>query len=1144
MNKYIAVLAVLACSFQTACGPGLPAFPPGTSANSVTPATAFVRPLDPIVKIDASQTIELSSGWVGSASVSSVHVAFANNGSDYTDAEQVQVSQNRFQWTVPATASSSTTARLKFWITLSGNNFEIESDPFMVLTQLELIAGPLNAGVPSEGQGTTARFRGPSGIASDGTYLYIGDLGAIVRVHIATGQNEWLVGNYLSTDPVDGTATSARVGLPIAVCYLGNSLYFLESASHAVRRLNLDSLSAQYLSVDTFAGSLTSTGSTDAVGTSARFNTPQGIATDGTYIYVADSGNHTIRRIDPGTATVSTYAGAAGTQGTTDGAVASARFTTPRGLQVQSGYLYVMDSANLQIRRIDLSLNTVTSFFATSRITGHANGTASVGRISSLITLASDSTNLYALEQSFHTVRKINLGTATSTALAGVVGEPGVANGTGSARLGIPQSIVVVGSYGYVTDQGSMSIRKIDTATGEISTLAGALGDSLITADSFFVGDMGHLNLSQAVTTTDGDTFYISQFGSHTIRKVSLSGNSVTTIAGALGQNGNTDATGTAASFNAPMGLVEDNGYLYVCDRSNHAIRRIDLATNAVTIVAGSTAGTAGTSNGNGTAARFNFPYMIISDGTYLYISDSGAHTIRTLQIGGSWTVDTLAGTAASAGTSDGVGSAARFRSPRGLALSADKKTLYVADASNNLIRSIDIDPLSVNYRQVTTIAGQASVAVTADGTGTGATFVSPSHLAADSTNLWITDTTAGLVRRMNLSTGVVTTVVGGGDSTVVGSEAVGRTALAASVSGITQFGTKLYFVVAANRSYLRSIDTTTFQTQTLAGYSSVNWDRIVRGDNDGTLADYKRSYFFAGSDGNYIYALDSRSYAIYRLSMDGSSPTLIIGNPGTAGTADGVGTAARLGDARGLVVSGDYVYFVDSWNHTLRRFSRSSFNVETVAGGAGQSGTTDGTGTTARFNFPAAVCIDGEFAYITDRLSHTVRKVSLQASAFGEVTTLAGSGGVSGSTDGTDTLARFNLPWGCAVLNGILYVADRGNNTLRAIDLSSSTVSTVLGSVGFPGLETGAALDSRISATANVVTDGKYLYLKSSPNTFMRYDPVESTTEIYIGSAKKGALLTTSQDVRTAAHSFMNMYYVPSYGLLLSGQRELGWAK
>jgi hypothetical protein len=159
----------------------------------------------------------------------------------------------------------------------------------------------------------------------------------------------------------------------------------------------------------------------------------------------------------------------------------------------------------------------------------------------------------------------------------------------------------------------------------------------------------------------------------------------VTTLAGTAEISGSTDGTGSAARFLNPWGITTDGTNLYVADTGNSTIRQIVIATGAVTTLAG-TAGSYGSTDGTGTAASFNNPMGITTDGTNLYVADNLNDTIRQIVIA-TGAVTTVAGTAGTHGSTDGTGSAARFNYPQGI--TTDGTNLYVVDISNNTVRRI-----------------------------------------------------------------------------------------------------------------------------------------------------------------------------------------------------------------------------------------------------------------------------------------------------------------------------------------------------------------------------------------------------------------------------------------------------------------------
>ena len=176
---------------------------------------------------------------------------------------------------------------------------------------------------------------------------------------------------------------------------------------------------------------------------------------------------------------------------------------------------------------------------------------------------------------------------------------------------------------------------------------------------------------------------------------------------------------------------------------------------------------------------------------------------------------------------------------------------------------------------------------------------------------------------------------------------------------------------------------------------------------------------------------------------------TTLAGSVQTSGSADGAPGVALFGDPTGLDIdAAGNVYVADNANHTIRKLSPSGV-VTTLAGQAGQPGSTDATGTNASFDFPSGIVVaPGGFIYVSDTGSETIRCVT----SNGVVTTLAGLAGQSGATNATGSVARFSSPLGLAVDSaGTLYVADSGNHLIRKVT-PAGVVTTLAGLGGLLG--------------------------------------------------------------------------------------------
>jgi streptogramin lyase len=232
------------------------------------------------------------------------------------------------------------------------------------------------------------------------------------------------------------------------------------------------------------------------------------------------------------------------------------------------------------------------------------------------------------------------------------------------------------------------------------------------------------------------------------------SGN-VTTFAGSPGMLGRVDATGAAARFNQPHGLVIDtNNNLYVADSNNHAIRKIEPSGKVTTFAGGSDVGAY--ADGKGSAARFFSPYGIFIDkANNIYVADTSNHRIR--KIDPSANVTTFAGSS-SRGYVDGPGVSAKFNSPYAVTIDTTNNIMYVADWDNARIRKITMLPTPI----VTTLAGNGTKSYK-DGIGTAASL-QPASLALGPYNvLYVADANNNRVRGINTQTGQVVTIAGSG---------------------------------------------------------------------------------------------------------------------------------------------------------------------------------------------------------------------------------------------------------------------------------------------------------------------------------------------------------------------------------------------
>lgn len=328
-------------------------------------------------------------------------------------------------------------------------------------------------------------------------------------------------------------------------------------------------------SFSTFAGLADDAGSADGPAAAARFFHPTGVGLDRAgNIYVADLGNHTIRKITP-SGVVSTVAGPGSfhVRGYADGTGSAVRFNHPSGVAVDSfGNVFVADMGNNVIRKI--TPNGLVSTFAGMYLqSGKADGVGSAARFAAPHGITIDAAdNLYVADVALFNIRKITPAGQVTT-IAGLAYNRGSADGTGTdARFDTPRGVAVDGAGNlYVADTDNETIRKIDRA-GRVTTLAGLAGSS---GSEDGTGSSARFERPHGVAVDPAGNVYVADWLGNTIRKITPGG-VVTTVGGFAGDfsHGSTDGIGRVARFDTPKGVAVDSaGQLYVADYANSTIR-------------------------------------------------------------------------------------------------------------------------------------------------------------------------------------------------------------------------------------------------------------------------------------------------------------------------------------------------------------------------------------------------------------------------------------------------------------------------------------------------------------------------------------------------------------------------------------------
>jgi trimeric autotransporter adhesin len=598
---------------------------------------------------------------------------------------------------------------------------------------------------------------GANGVAVDSAgNVYVTDASnhTVRKIVPATGVSTVIAGTgVLGFSGDTGPAVSARLNTPrgVAVDAAGN-VYIADTSNHRIRKIDTSG------TITTIAGTGTGTfGGDNAAATAARVNSPQGVAVDSAgNVFIADTSNNRIRKIDTG-GNISTVAGN-GTGGyLADNVPAtSTRINAPRGVVVDgSGNIYIADTSNNRIRRVSAG-GTITTFAGTGSASFSGDGGAATSAtLRGPQAVALDASgDLYIPDTVNHRVRKVSGGiisTIGGTGSAGYAGDGGAAT---SGQISSPAGIAVDGTGAvYLGDTSNFRLRKI--VGGNFSTIAG-------TGSAFFGGDGGPLadaqfTNPQAVVFDGAGNMYLSDSGTHRIRKVDTHG-IITTVAGTgTAGYGGDGGPATSALLNTPLGIAMDAaGNLYIADGNNNRIRKVDTS-GTITTYAGDGTGSFGGDNGPATSAQLFGPFSVLARQGNLYIADTGNNRVRRVDAGG--TITTFAGNGVANFSGDnGPATSASFNTP--LALAADSAgNLFVADYSNGAIRKIAAGT-------ITTVAGTGTNGYGGDnGPATSAQFNSPRGLALDAAdNLIIADTSNARIRKVDTG-GTVTTIAGNGNA-------------------------------------------------------------------------------------------------------------------------------------------------------------------------------------------------------------------------------------------------------------------------------------------------------------------------------------------------------------------------------------------
>ena len=376
------------------------------------------------------------------------------------------------------------------------------------------------------------------------------------------------------------------------------------------------------------------------VATAALLSNPSSVAFDAARnLYIADTGNSRVRRVNATTGVIITVAGTSQKDYDGDGGLGiAASLVNPEGVAVDSeGNLYIADTGDNRVRRVDAVTGIITTIAGTGEDGESGDGgpatEASLDRPTSVAVDVEG--NLYVADTGNNRVRRVDATTGIITTVTGVE-RPGYDGDDGPTVAASPNdpSGVTVDIEGnlYIADTGNNRVRRVDVATGIIATVAG-------TSEWGYGGDGGPateamLDYPRGLTVDGEGNLYIAEKGNHRVRRVDAVTGIITTIAGTgVWSYGGDGGPATEAPLREPNGVAADGeGNLYIADDDNRRIRRLDAATGIITTIAGTGEWGHDGDGGPATEATFSFLGSVTLDTKgNLYIADSWNRVVRVV---------------------------------------------------------------------------------------------------------------------------------------------------------------------------------------------------------------------------------------------------------------------------------------------------------------------------------------------------------------------------------------------------------------------------------------------------------------------------------------------------------------------------------
>ena len=671
--------------------------------------------------------------------------------------------------------------------------------------------------------------------------------------------------------------------------------------------------------------------------------------------------------------------------------------------------------------------------------------------------------NWYIADLNNGRIRKVNPAGIVSALAGGGTAGRGDGGPAAKAQLSSPRGVAVDGSGNvYIADSGDSRVRKVST-DGTITTVAG--GGSPTTG----VGDGGpavgaKLSQPYGIAVDRSGNIFIADAGAACIRKVGVDG-VITTVAGGGKADRGDGGLAVNATFSRPTGVAVDAaGNVYVADRLDYRIRRVNTAGIISTV-----AGGGDSFRGDGdpaTSARLYGPVSVAVDSAgRLFLTDEDNSYVFMVTPGG--IILTVAGQVDGGGSSIGDGgpaTSASLRSPAGLAAGASG-VVYVCDPGNQRVRLLTPAGQTPTLYSIQTVAGTSNFGFGGDGgLGVTAQLNSPARVAVDgSGNLYIADTRNSRIRKLTAA-GIISTVAGNGTYGFSGDGGLATKAQISFPLGVA--------VDSAGNVYIADFNNCRVRKVTPQGTISTVAGHYCSGPDPGDGGQATEAKIDAPNDvavdaaGN-LYVAESGHARIRKVTPAGIIST-VAGNGTEGSTGDGgPAVKAQIESPRTVTVdSAGNIYTCRQRRGGIRRIAPDG-TISTVAGSGYEGYYGDGgPAINASFNWPDGLAVDARGnLFIADSYNHRIRQVSPD----GVIKTIAGGTERAGySGDGAAALdAQLSGPTGVAVdASGKIYVADCGNDRIRVL----------IPPAGLPAITSGGLISAGAFGGFTAVAPGSWI--------------------------------------------------------------------